>query len=179
MSCGAPVSWADLVRYWAGDLAPSELDRLDEHLMSCESCSAESARVAALARALADFIPPVVSQTQLGELRARGLSVEEHSFFPDVRQQAVFRAGVDVLVHRLTGFDLSTATRVEFSVQLEGTGEVFVEDPDVPFDPEGGVLVACQRHFRDMPHEVVFEVRAVDASGVKRSVRYPIPHAYE
>lgn len=52
MSCSTPVSWEDLVLYWAGDLAPEQVERLDEHLIGCTACSAQSARVSAVVEGL-------------------------------------------------------------------------------------------------------------------------------
>ena len=75
MSCSSPISWADLVLYWAGDLALAQAEAIEEHLMGCESCSAESARVSAVVEGLRGLIPPVVSRAALGLLRARGMRV--------------------------------------------------------------------------------------------------------
>ncbi|HWZ92381.1 MAG TPA: zf-HC2 domain-containing protein [Polyangiaceae bacterium] len=179
MSCGAPIAWPELVAYWAGDLAPGEVDRLDEHLLSCAACSAESARVAAVAQAVRVFIPPVISREMLSTLRARGTRLVEHTFLPGQRQSVVFRRDLELLIHRLTGLDLSHAERVGLSVRVESTGQVLSEDPDIPFDAEEGVLIACQRHFAALPPDVLFEVRAVSASGAEQSAIYLVPHVYE
>jgi len=178
VSCSRPVSWEDLVAYWAGDLAPADVDRLDEHLMGCASCSAESARVCALASAIRGFVPPVVSRATLETLRTRGLRIEENSFAPGQRQPVVFAPTVDLLVHRLGGMDLSNATRVKVTVSVESTGAVLFEDPDAPFDSQEGVLIACQRHFATLPPDTVFEVRAFEASGAERAAVYTIPHDF-
>ena len=116
MSCSGPVSWEDLVAYWAGDLAAADEERVDEHLMGCGWCSAESARVSAVAQALRARIPPVVTRARLEELRAQGTRIRENAFAPDQRQTAVFPREVDLLIHRLTGFDLSNAARVAVKV---------------------------------------------------------------
>ena len=44
MTCASPLTWEELVAYWAADLTPAEQDRVDEHLLGCEACAAESAR---------------------------------------------------------------------------------------------------------------------------------------
>jgi anti-sigma factor RsiW len=177
MTCATPVSSEELVQYWARDLPPGEVDRLDEHLLGCATCSAESARVAALVRALAAFIPPVVTREALRELQARGLRVEEHAFLPGQRKIAVFRPEIDVLVHRLTGLDLSRAKAVSVIVRAEHTGHVLLDVPDVPFDASG-VLIACQRHFRDGPHDIAFELRVSRAAGGDETAVYFIPHSF-
>jgi anti-sigma factor RsiW len=179
MSCSSPVSWEDLVAYWAGDLAPVDEDRVDEHLMGCGSCSAESARVSAVAEALRARIPPVVSRARLEELRAQGMRIRENVFAPGQRQTAVFPPEVDLLVHRLAGFDLSNAARVAVKVFVESTGELLIESPDAPFDVRDGVLIACQRHFAMLPADISFEVRAIETSGAEHTAVYAVPHLFQ
>jgi len=50
--CATPIPWEQLVAYWTGELDDSEVDGLDEHLVGCATCSAESGRVTALTQAL-------------------------------------------------------------------------------------------------------------------------------
>jgi hypothetical protein len=178
MTCATPISWADLVLYWAGDLSPALADSFEEHLMSCASCSAQSARVSALIEALHELIPPVVDRAALTRLRARGMRIHENTFTPG-QQPVTFPTQADLLVHRLTGFDLSSAERVSVAVRIESTGALLVEDPSAPFDPADGVLIACQRHFAELPPDILIEVSAFDASGAGRSARYSIPHVFE
>ena len=92
----------------------------------------------------------------------------------------VFRRDVDLLVHRLGALDLSRAERVQVRVSSEETGEVMIESAAVPFDAAGGeVLIACQRHFSEMPPDVVFEVSVFEAGAIKSSATYVIPHIFE
>lgn len=179
MSCSLPVPWEDLVAYWAGDLAPADMDRIDEHLMGCESCSAESARVCAIALAIREAIPPVVGLATLRALRARGLRIEENEFVPGQRQSVVFPRGVDLLIHHLVGLDLSNAERVRVVVRTESTGEVRFDEPNAPFDRREGILIACQQHYRAMPPDTLFEVHAIEASGAEHTATYAIPHVFE
>ncbi|HTA88690.1 MAG TPA: hypothetical protein VK745_03920 [Polyangiaceae bacterium] len=164
--------------YWANDLALAQAEGIEEHLMGCESCSAESARVSAVAEGVRGLIPPVVSRAALGQLRARGVRIAENTFAPG-HQPVVFPRGVDLLVHRLAGFDLSKAERVRVAVRIESTGALLVEDPNAPFDAQDGVLIACQKHFAELPPDVLFEVTAIEATGAERTARYSIPHAFE
>lgn len=104
MSCNAAIPWAELVQYWAVDLDAEATDRVDEHLMGCASCSAEAARVAAVVGALRELISPVVTRAQLATLGARGARIRENAFVPG-RAAAVFPSDVELLIHRLGGFD--------------------------------------------------------------------------
>jgi hypothetical protein len=166
------------VQYWAGDLEPAESERVDEHLMGCASCSAEAARVAAVVMALRELVPPVLSRASLRGLQARGLRVREDVFAPG-RKAVTFPRDVDLLILRLTGFDLASAVRVRVAVRRESTRELYVEEPNAPFDAQEGVLIACQRHAAEMPPDVLFEVVAIDATGAERTVGYSIPHTFE
>jgi hypothetical protein len=179
MSCSRPVSWEDLVAYWAGDLAPADVDRIDDHLMGCEPCSCESARVSSLVEALRAFVPPIVTRAALEKLRARGARIEESTFAPGERRTVVFGRGIDLLVHRLAGLNLADARRVRVTVRVESTREVLFEDPNAPFDATEGVLIACQRHYAMLPPDTFFEVHAIDGSGIERSAAYAIPHLFE
>jgi hypothetical protein len=150
---------------------------MDQHLMSCATCSAASARVAALVQALRDLIPPVVDRAALERLRTRGLHIQENAFVPG-KKSVTFPHHADLLVHRLTGFDLSSAERVSVTIRIESTA-LLVTDPRAPFDPEDGVLIACQRHFAEFPPDVLIEVTAFDRSGAQRTAVYSIPHLFE
>jgi len=178
VSCVSPLTWEELVAYWAADLTPADHDRVDEHLLGCAACTAESARVLAVVQALREVIPPVVTRSMLDSLRARGLEIAENTFAPGQRREALFASGVDLLVHRLAGFDLSSTQRVRVTLRVENTEQVLAEIPNAPFDAQEGILIACQRHYSNMPPDMVFEVSALDTSGAERSARYTILHVY-
>jgi hypothetical protein len=157
----------------------ADVVRIDEHLIGCETCTAESEHVSAIVKALRAFVPPIVSRAKLESLRARGLRLEENTFAPGQRQSVVFGAGIDLLILCLAGLDLSSAQRVQVTVRVESTGELLFEDPNAPFDRYEGVLIACQRHFAALPPDTVFEVRALDESGTEHTAVYTIPHVFE
>lgn len=178
--CARPIAWADLVDYWAGELDAAEIDRIDEHLFGCEQCSALSQRLAQIAAALRHSPPPVVGAADVEALRARGLVVEDNVFSPGEVKTARFRAGVDVMIHRLSGLDLTHVERVSVRVGFESSGALQLEDHFVPFDRERGeVWIACHRHFAALPPDVVFEVRVHHDGGTTTSARYSVPHTYD
>jgi predicted anti-sigma-YlaC factor YlaD len=179
VSCTSPVPVEALVRYWAGDLASAELERIDEHLMSCEVCSAESARLSAVVEALRAFLLPAVSRDKLERLRAQGRRITENTFLPGARQQLVFSSEVDLLIHRLAGLDLTRVENVSLTIRSESTGQVMFEEASVVFDAHEGVLIACQRHYAALPPDTVFELRARDASGAEQTAVYTILHVFD
>ena len=42
--CPAPIGFADVVDYWAGDLTRAEEHRIEEHVFSCADCAGSSPR---------------------------------------------------------------------------------------------------------------------------------------
>ena len=49
LCCPAPVSCANLVDYWLGDITGVEEEQLEEHLLGCEDCSHRLQGIAAYA----------------------------------------------------------------------------------------------------------------------------------
>lgn len=179
-ACSAPLSWEELVAYWAGDLDAAEIDRVDEHLMGCGVCSATSARVASVTEGVRAMIPLFLSPERLAALRATGVNFVENPCIAAVTKPALFPLGADVLLHRLGGLDLARTANVGITVSREDTGEVLLEEPQIPFDAVAGeVLVACQRHLGESPRTIIFEVRAHDASGAMTVSRFSVPHLFE
>jgi hypothetical protein len=177
--CQAPIPWDVLVEYWAKETSPEDLDALELHLMSCAECSASSARVAAVTETVRGMIPPVIDGAKLADLRARGLRILENPVQRDGRREVFFPRDVDILLHRLQGLDLRDARAVQLRVLREGTGDTLLDVGDVPFDRDRGeILVACQQHFSEFPHDVLFEVLAQQRSGAVERVRYPVPHRF-
>lgn len=178
-ACATPIPWEELVAYWAGELDEREVDRLDDHLIGCRTCSAESARVSAVTEALRAMTPPIIDHARLATLHARGHQIRDNVVEPDQRNTVVFGAETDFLIHRLH-VDLSLATRVEVQVTVEETGAVLLAEPSVPFDRDSGeVLIACQRHFASFPPNILVVVHAHDAAGGETVTRYPLPHVFE
>jgi hypothetical protein len=157
--CSTPISFENLVAYWAGDLESREIDSLDEHLMGCASCSAESERVASVVRALWESIPAIVTRRDVEGLRARGLRIRDNPVQPGDRRPVAFDPDLDILLHRLTELPLSGASRVDVKVTNEDDGALVAEFPDAPFDRGSSeLLIACQRHFEVFPPRIVFDV---------------------
>jgi hypothetical protein len=178
--CATPAAWETLVAYWAGDLPAAEEESLEEHLMGCPHCTAESARVAAITETARAMIPPVLTRAALERLRAKGMRVLDSAFAPGERREALFPRDVDLLIFHLTGVDLSGAARVELTLRSESLGTLLRSVPEAPFDPGSGeVLLCCQRHFASLPKDLVVEVRVHDERGEERASKYTILHRME
>jgi hypothetical protein len=179
VSC--PLSFETLVSYWAADLPAAEVDAIDEHLFECGACFACAGRVAALATGMRHAVPPISVERDLERARARGVVIEGNDFRPDVPKEAWMRRGVDVLVHRLVLADPDAFEQASVVAEaLDGT-PLFTFS-DVPIDRESGaVLVACQRHFRDVvpDPDMRFRVRGSSASGARSEESFTVLHRYE
>jgi anti-sigma factor RsiW len=179
MTCPNPVAWATLVDYWAGDLDEDATAALEEHLFGCADCTAASARVAAVTEAVRTALPLVVSRAQVERLRARGTRVRQNDFVPGDRREVEFSPGTDLLIHRLSGLDLTGAERVGVRVTAESTGALISAFDAVPFDPGAGeLLVACQRHYVALPHDTVMSVSVHAPGGPARSASYTFLHRF-
>jgi anti-sigma factor RsiW len=178
--CAAPLAFETLVAYWAGDLPQPETDAVDAHVIACATCATAAERIAVITEGIRASISPFITARELDALRARGLRVEENPVRPGERAPVLFRRDIDLLVHRLGELDLSRAERVQVRVLSEETGDVMMESPAVPFlAVSGEVLIACQRHFSEMPPDVVFEVSVIEAGVAKASAIYIVPHVFE
>jgi anti-sigma factor RsiW len=168
------------VAYWAGDLAADEEQALEEHLVECPFCTAESARVAAVTETLRAVIPPVVTRAQVEGLRAKGMRVRESAFVPGERREEAFPRDVDLMIFHLTRVDLERAARVQLTVSVESSGELLSVIEETPFD-EGTdeLLVCCQRHFASLPTDIVFEVLVREIDGRQHASKYTILHRME
>jgi anti-sigma factor RsiW len=180
MTCPSPVAWETLVDYFAGELDAAASDAVEEHLFGCADCTAAGEHVAAVTEAIRAAIPPVVLRRRIEGLRARGARVRENDFLPGERREVRFAADTDLLIHRLAGLDLTDAERVGFRVLSESTGAVISEMDAAPFDPaEGAVLVACQRHYAELPHDTVMAVSIHAPGAPPRTATYTILHRFE
>jgi hypothetical protein len=178
-ACSTPISWETFVAYWARDLAADAEASVEEHVMGCATCTALSERISGITETLRTMLPPVIAPERLSRLAALGIPFQETRLSPGERRTVRFPSGVDVSIHRLGGLALADAERVSVEVRVESSGHVLVAEPDVPFDREGGaILIACQRHFANLPPDILFSVRAISASGAETQADYVVLHEF-
>jgi hypothetical protein len=180
MTCSQPVAWETLVDYFAGDLAEAAAAAVEEHLFGCADCTAAGERVAAVTEAIRAAIPLAIPRARIDGMRARGVRVRENDFQPGERREVRFANDTDLLIHRLAGLDLRGAERVGLRITAESTGAFVTEMDAVPFDAaEGAVLVACQRHYVELPHDTVMAVSIHAPGAPPRTATYTILHQFE
>lgn len=177
-ACAKPIPFETLVSYWCGDLAANESDELEAHVFSCASCTALSARVAAIAEKMRSVEPAMITSTRLAELRAAGRKIEDNIVAPGERKRVIF-SEQEMIIHHLGGLDLAGIDRVAIVVRSESSGQIVTEYPSAPFDPKTGeVLIACQRHFSMFPPDIAFEVTTFAGSAPKKVTRYVVDHEW-
>ena len=82
--CPAPIGFADVVDYWAGDLTRAEEDRIDEHAFACAECARHLAAAQDLARGIAAVmregrLHSVVTDAILNRLAADGVRIRMYT----------------------------------------------------------------------------------------------------
>lgn len=159
-----------LAAYWLGDLGEADAFALEDHVFVCDDCTTASARMAALPRALALAVRPVVD----AQLAARLLALDPRARCVQVgvggRAVLDFSGGAEA---QLVAFeaDLRGVTRVDLTMTSRA-GAPLMEAPDVTFDAEAGtVIIACRAHYLNsgLPLEVTLRVD-VTADGQTRSL---------
>lgn len=139
------VTTSQLIDLFCGD-APDG-DALDAHVFECDACAVTYARLGELCTTLQSTIPPVISHAHLDRMVARGTKVLETPVEAGVPVDITFALGLDLLVHHLNG-EFAGASRVDLAI-VGPNGELVIELEHVPFSATE-VLIACQRHYRDM-----------------------------
>lgn len=178
-ACSSPLPIGQLVDYWTNELDAATLASVEEHLFGCTWCTTAMERIQRVIGAIRAGLPPVITTSQLAELRATGLSIAENTFAPGERHQITFPAELDLMIHRLGGLSLDDAERVSLTVRTESTGVVIHEDPIAPFDRDRGeILIACQKHFVAFPPDIVFDVRVHRPAQPPQLATYVLPHVF-
>jgi hypothetical protein len=82
--CDAPIGFAEIVDYWAGDLTAQEEERVEEHVFACAGCGEALATGEALARGIAALaregrLHAVINDSILNRLAADGVRIRTYT----------------------------------------------------------------------------------------------------
>lgn len=167
-----------LAAYWLGDLPEAEALALEEHLFGCEQCTAQSARMAALPRAIAFAVPPVVSSAEGARLQRLDARVRREVIAPGGRGVADFSGGAPAQIMVLAA-NLAGATSVDVTMCTRD-GTPLVERKGVPFDAGAGTItIACRDYYvreRVFPLEITMRVEATTDGGRRSLGNFDIDH---
>jgi hypothetical protein len=141
--CARPIADDALLDWWAGELAPPERRRLEEHLLSCEACSARAHEASALAGGVREVVregrlPVFVLPAVLERLRREGRKVREYRVAPGGGVRCTVGPEDDVVLTRLVA-DLGGVSRLDLVARVDEGAEERLAD--LPFDPAAGEVV--------------------------------------
>lgn len=177
MNVDCPVPLARLHDYFAGELSSDEEKALEDHVFACDGCARAFDQAGALAAALRELVPPVVSRRKLESFLSCGTPLRIVSVEPGERTFAEFSHELEFLIFNLH-VELDGVKRVDFEI-ADKTTHTTMAFENVPFDAtRGEVLVACQRHYvESFPDpEPIFRLYSVDSEGRRLLGEYVVEH---
>lgn len=82
--CDAPIAFAEIVDYWAGELTAQEEERVEEHVFACADCGEALATGEALANGIAALaregrLHAVINDSILNRLAADGVRIRTYT----------------------------------------------------------------------------------------------------
>lgn len=167
-----------LAAYWLGELPEPEALALEEHLFACEPCTASSARMAALPRALAFAVPPIITTAEGARLQALDARVARTRIPAGGRGVADFSSGAEAQLMVLEA-DVEDAAQVEVTLCARD-GTPLMPPQAAPFDAEAGTItVACRGYYLKsgaIPLEVTVQVEAISEGKRRRVGTFDIDH---
>ena len=181
--CPAPIAFADVVDYWAGDLTRAEEDRIEEHVFSCADCAREVAAAEALARGIAAVaregrLHTVVSDAILNRLAADGVRVRMYTLEGSGIVPCAVWADDEVVVARIRA-DFAEVDSVTI-VTRQASGDEISRLSDVAVRPgQREILNAFSAaRLRELPPtRVQVTVSAQTGSGERTIAEYTLEHA--
>jgi hypothetical protein len=136
--CPAPIGFADVVDYWAGELTRAEEDRVEEHVFTCADCARELGAAEALARGIAAVaregrLHCVVTDSILNRLAADGVRVRMYTLEGAGPVQCSVWADDDLVVSRIRA-DFADVDSVTI-VTRQASGEEISRVSDIAVRP--------------------------------------------
>ena len=146
-ACANPLDAETLVAHWLWEphrTAPG----VEEHLLECQTCSDELARIVALADGIRDVarrgnVQVIVSTAFLDQVAADGLRLREYRLAPGASVECSIAPADDVLVARLTAAP-SNAPQIDLA-WCDAGGSEQERFRDVPVPTGGREIVWVQR----------------------------------
>ncbi len=181
--CPAPIGFADVVDYWAGDLTRAEEDRIEEHVFRCADCARDVAAAEALGRGIAAVaregrLHSVVSDAILNRLAADGVRVRMYTLEGAGIVPCAVWADDDLVVARIRA-DFAEVDSVTI-VTRQASGDEIGRLSDVGVRPgQREILNAFSAaHLRMLPPtRVRVTVTAQTGSGERTIAEYTLEHA--
>jgi Putative zinc-finger len=181
--CPAPIAFADVVDYWAGELTRAEEDRIEEHVFSCADCARDLAAAEALARGITAVaregrLHSVVSDAILNRLAADGVRIRTYTLEGAGIIPCAVWADDDLVVSRIRA-DFAEVDSVTI-VTRQASGEEISRVSDIAVRPgQREILNAFSAaHLRKLPStRVQVTVTAPIGSGERTIAEDTLEHA--
>jgi hypothetical protein len=173
MNCPSPIDAALLADYWLAILDAAAEERIEEHLLACDPCSARLREIIALAAAVGNLardgsLRMVVSDAFLDRLAGNGLRIRQYAPPPGGSVQCTVLPEDDVLIGRLAA-NLTGAARVDLSI-CDQSGVEQMRLPDIPVHPASGVIALQESitHAKGAPTStLIMRLLSLDESGAE------------
>lgn len=180
--CPAPITFADVVDYWANDLTRAKEDRIEEHAFSCAECARELAAAEALARGVAAVVREgrlhsVVTDSILNRLAADGVRIRMFTLEGEAVVPCAVWADDDLVVARIRA-DFADVDSVTI-VTRQASGEEIGRLADIAVrSGQREILNAFSAaHLRRLPRtRVRVTVTAPIDSGERTLAEYTLEH---
>lgn len=181
--CPAPIGFADVVDYWAGDLAPAEESRIEDHVFTCADCARELAAAEALARAVTAVaregrLHSIVTDAILNRLAADGVRVRQYTLDGTGVVPCAVWADDELVVARIRA-DFTDVESVSI-VTRQASGEEISRVSDIAVRPgQREILNAfAPARLRTLPPtRVCVTVTAQSGSRERTIAEYTLEHA--
>jgi hypothetical protein len=180
--CPAPLAFADVVDYWAGELTKVEEDRIEEHVFTCHACARELADGEVLARGIAAVardgrLHSVITDAILNRLSADGVRIRTFTLEGSGIVPCAVWAGDDLVVSRIRA-DFADVDCVTIVTRL-ASGEEIVRLPDIAIQPGQREILSAfsAAQLRQLPAtRVSVSVTAQVGSGERMLAEYTLEH---
>ena len=181
--CPAPIGFADVVDYWAGELTRADEDRIEEHVFTCADCARELAAAEALARGIAAVaregrLHSVVTDAILNRLAADGVRIRMFTLEGTGIVPCAVWADDDLVVSRIRA-DFAEVDSVTI-VTRQASGDEISRLSDVAVRPgQREILNAFSAaHLRTLPATRVHVIGTAQiGSGERTLAEYTLEHA--
>ncbi|HET7697921.1 MAG TPA: zf-HC2 domain-containing protein [Vicinamibacterales bacterium] len=136
MRCGAPIAFADVADYWAGELSGADEARIEDHVFTCAECARQLEAGEALARGIAAMarqgrLHTIVTDAILNRLAADGVRIRMFTLEGSGIVPCAVWADDDLVVSRIradfTGVEtVSVVTRRASGEEIRRVSDVTV-----------------------------------------------------
>jgi len=181
--CPAPIAFAEVVDYWAGELTRAEEDRIEDHVFTCADCARDLAAAEAIARGITAVaregrLHSVVSDAILNRLAADGVRIRMFTLEGPGTIPCAVWADDDLVVSRIRA-DFANVESVTI-VTRQASGEEISRVSDIAVRPgQSEILNAFSAaHLRTLPMtRVLVTVITPIESGERTVAEYTLEHA--